>query len=189
MFNDARKALIVERRKYYKKTRSRYYSGWDVGICEPYEVEHNGVTYHCDQEYYYIVDDYDDAIASVELSHHESTGYSIVDRYEGETTELDFRFMRAQDVTNITCGDEIESITINSVNLRYSLIRCSHPLNITIVVNTGLIDTLNSLKIFIRRNASIIGSINFVGATPFIINATNSMVKKGKRKKFERKNS
>ncbi|MBP5407707.1 MAG: hypothetical protein J6Y42_01040 [Bacilli bacterium] len=48
---------------------------------------------------------------------------------------------------------------------------------------------MNSLKIFIRRNASIIGSINFVGATPFIINATNSMVKKGKRKKFERKNS
>ena len=162
MFNKAKKEWKKEISSYKKERRSKLYNGWDIGEMGDYTIIRDGVVYYYEKPARYVIDSYDDAIGSVELSHHESLGYSIIKGYKGDTDTLDFTFARPQDEIRVKCDDGIKNIKLNASHLRYATIKCSHPLDIKVVVDTGKIDRWRGLQVFVKNNKEIIKSISFV---------------------------
>lgn len=188
MFNRSKKALKEELKSYEKEKNSSLYNGGDIGNIESYDVERDGVIYHCHQDSYRVIDDFDEALGSVEESHRESTGFIVVDGYEGDTDTLDFTFIRPQDMISIECDDRIKKIKVNAVNLRHTRIDAERPVLITVTIDTGKVDALLSVRKFIEHNVSIIKDIDIVEADKTFSAIVDDMLARGQEKE-EKKTS
>lgn len=182
MFNRAKKTLDEELKSYEKSRNSSLYNGGDLGNIESYDVEKDGVIYHCHQDSYRIVDDYDEALGSVEESHRESTGYIIVDGYKGETSKLDFTFIRPQDGVNVKCDESIKEIKVNAVNLRSIKLETVRPVFLSVVIDTGKVDTLLGVRKFIEKNATMIKDINIIEADKTLSSIVDDMLERRQEK-------
>lgn len=165
MFNKALKEQEKEMKKnkaeYQVAVENRNYKGWDIGYQEPYDFEFQGVVYHIEPAWKLVVDDYDEYLCSIELSHREGLGFSRITSYKGETDTLDLRFARVQDDVDLKVTDEINTIILNSGNMRYAFIEGTRKYQYNINVNSEIIDFALSLNYFIKNNKTNISRLEF----------------------------
>ncbi len=147
--------------------KQRIYNGYDIGEVEDFYILCNGIKYHVSPQYTCIIDQYDEAIGSIEQSHKEYDGYSIIDEYQKEesveVTTLDFTFAGKEDCIDIELDDSITEVKLNSSNLDYSLLQNTKQLDIDIVIDNNIIESTVGLKRFIEKYKNIISSINVEG--------------------------
>jgi hypothetical protein len=167
MFNKAQKELKKAQKRIAANSRrawaSRLYNGWDITddgetTLDPYYKEYEGVSYQVFPQWYAVEDAPD-----WELSHHVSSGYSIVKAYEGEPAALDFRFLRAQDIIMISVGDSVKEIKVNVHNLYEASIKGDSPLTFHVYCSGSVIDVIRNLKEFVEYHADVIGSLDIIG--------------------------
>ena len=181
MFNKSMEEQKKELNKY-KKELKKIVSDADIGELDEFEQTRNGVKYHCQPAWKLVVDDYDPVIGSIELSHRETKGYSVVDSYccpdKRTVSELDFTFAKPQDVINVKLDDNIKKVKINATNLRYTKLEGKHTVFVNVVVNTGTVDTLLGLKRFIKGNRNIIRDVTLLNSGRMLESALEKMLEK-----------
>lgn len=187
MFNKSKREWKKVLREQEKYRNDRIYGGSDIGEMGEYAVTIDGVQYHIDRPSHLVVDAYDEALGSIELSHHESDGFGIVDGYNGKTDTLDFTFIKPQDTIKINCGEEIKTVKINASNLRYAKINTDHPLRIVIVIDTDKIDTLLGEKAFVKKHRDVIKEIEYVRPTKSHSDIDEMLTESDKQEKPEGK--
>lgn len=163
MLNKAFKAQKEEVRRAEEEKLCHLLGNWDVGEIESKIVEYKGVKYRVDPVWVTVVDDYDEEIGSVELSHRHSLGFSYITEYGSNPEVLDFRFIRAQDRLKIKPKETAKEIYMNSTNLRYSHIKGEHKVKYDITIDSDVEDFAISFGIFLKNNISTIKSINIQG--------------------------
>ena len=158
----------IIKNKYNEATKRRQYRGWDIGDLKEKTISHNGIIYIISPAFHSVVDDYDENLGSIELSHRESSGYSLISGYKVKKNNLiqdclDFTFAKTEDIIELKVDENIENIKLNSINLRYSTIESTKKLNFNIVFDNNVFDNALSFRMFIENNRDIIKSINFEG--------------------------
>ena len=148
--------------------KSRLYNGWDTGKEKNYCITYNGVEYHISPQHIRVVDNYDSSLDSIEQSHYESVGYSIIDGYKFIDDDvphdmLDFTFAKIEDKIEIKLEERISEVKLNSINLRYASFEGKHNVFFNIVFDMNVIDNALSFKRFIEKHKGIIRSINIQG--------------------------
>ena len=169
MFNKSLSEQKKERRKvikeYNKSMQSHLYNGWDIINGETKIIEYNDARFKIEPEWKLVVDDYDYATGSIELSHREGLGFSTITLVDTKTDSLDLRFAKPEDNIELNLDEKIDKVYLNSVNIRYSYIRGDAKYKFDITKNTNFIDLAASLHFFIKNNHDVIDSINFQGIT------------------------
>ena len=158
--NKKRKKVVDE---YKRAMKSRLYNGWDIINEETTIIENKGASFKSEPEWMLVVDDYDNG--SIELSHREGLGYSTITLLDAKTDTLDLRFAKPEDHIELELDEKIDTVCLNSVNIRYSYIQGSAKYKFDITKNTDIVDFAASLNFFIRNNRDVIDSINFQGIT------------------------
>ena len=128
---------------------------WYIGKPESFYKEIDNVKYKMipafNRGYYY-----DD-------SWYLNLGYNYVVDYEKESDvrTLDFSFLDIADIIKMGLKDDVDKVILKSSNIRYANFDIDDdynsdiPVNIEIMVDTGVIDTRDSIKEFINNNKSI----------------------------------
>ncbi len=170
MLDRAKRKVQMNLKDIEKIKGKRIYKGIDIGQIEKYEESYKGVIYHISPQYKFVIDDYDDVTSSIELSHLESVGYSVIDGYRFDPENknnsqdtLDFRFTKIEDSIDIKVGEEITSIKLNSRNIRYTTIEGTKKLDFNIYFDDNIIDNVLSFRLFVYNNKKYINSINIEG--------------------------
>lgn len=121
---------------------------------------------------YYVVDDYDEYLESVEQSHYEDLGYYELTNFNllDGTTEMDLSWMDSEDVIQLDDNEQIPTIRrmiVNADNLGYS--RLSKKFDqLDLVVNgenqkSTYIQQIKGFKSFMEKNGSLLRSVNLNG--------------------------
>ena len=136
----------------------------------------------------YVIDDYDDYLGSVELSHYEKLSYNEVADFnfpEG-TEELDFTWMNPDDVVDLNIRNEqlmfIRRIKMNIDNVGFSYLPEALQ-NVQLTINNngtklGLIQQIKSLRSFLRQNGSRLEEVKLEGFTPLVEKILYMYIKK-----------
>lgn len=159
------------------KTTNHPYNSCD----KVYEDKDNNVKFFLYRATRYVVDDYDDVLGSVELSHHEDLGYYKIRKLSSPypLDVLDLTWMDKEDIFNFESNPQYQSIKqihVNIDNLGFSYLPIGNDYfnNIQLVVynNNSSISTIiqiKNFKTFIREHASAISKgIELVGFSPII---------------------
>lgn len=157
-----------ENSKILKKAiKQRIYNGYDIGEVEDFYILCNGIKYHVSPQYTRIIDQYDPATGSVEQSHKEYDGYSIIDGYQSddsiEEQLLDFTFAKKDDCIKIELGEDIKEVRLNSSNTKYTFLKTDSQIDVDIVIDTNIVESIMGLKKILERYKGIISSINVEG--------------------------
>lgn len=158
--NKKRKKVVDE---YKRAMKSRLYNGWDIINEEETIIEYKGARFNSEPEWILVVDDY--ANGSIELSHREGLGFSTITLSDAKTDTLDLRFAKPEDHIELELDESIDTVCLNSVNIRYSYIQGDAKYKFDITKNTDIIDLAASLNFFIKNNHDVIESINLQGIT------------------------
>ncbi len=167
MFNKALKNQRKEELKLlkeYKKSLKQNYNGYDIGMIKPKIRKYNDVDYRIEPAWRLMVDDYDETIDAVELSHKQGLGFSIINSYSSNAIDLDFRFAEVQDIIDIKLNSVIQKIHLNSSNIRYAFFKGDCDIKYDITIDTDIVDFIISLKQFLDNNIYTVESINFQNA-------------------------
>ena len=142
------------------------------------EEKHGEGTFILRRALQYVIDDYDDAIGSIEQSHYEKLGYYKVGTFDFEESpeELDLTWMDPNDSFDLDESEQyktVKTIKAKIDNLDCSYLPISDKHQVLIVVYHG--DTKHSLvrqiKIFtsfISFNSQKIAGIKLVGFSPLV---------------------
>ena len=157
-----------ENNKILKKAmKQRVYNGYDIGEVEDFYILCNGVKYHISPQYTRIIDQYDHDTGSVEQSHKEYDGYSIIDNYQiddlVEEQLLDFTFATKEDCIEVELAENIKEVRLNSSNTRYTFLKTDNQIDADIVIDTNIVESIIGLKKFLEKYKDIISSINVEG--------------------------
>lgn len=133
-----------------------------------FEKKHEEGTFLFSEVEYCVVDAYS-YDGSVELSHHESAGYSNLENFNlsDSTTTLDLTWMNSVDtfdLYHIKQQEYIEELKVNIDNLDYSRYRPEYNVPILLTVcygnkKIGFFKKVKYYKEFIEKNKNIIGSV------------------------------
>ncbi len=163
MFNkslsEQRKGRRQVIREYKSAMKSRLYNGWDIIPDTGTIIENEGAKYTVEPASKLIIDHYDNG--SVELSHSEGLGFSIIKLWYSDTDTLDLSFARPQDHIDLELDESISTIQLNSANIRYAQVQGPAKYKFNISKNTDTIDFGISLDYFIKNNQDVIDSIYF----------------------------
>ena len=158
--NKKRKKVVDE---YKRAMKSRLYNGWDIINEEETIIEYKGARFKSEPEWILVVYDY--AKGSIELSHREGLGFSTITLRDAKTDTLDLRFAKPEDHIELELDESIDTVCLNSVNIRYSYIQGDAKYKFDITKNTDIVDLAASLNFFIKNNHDVIESINLQGIT------------------------
>ena len=182
MFNKSVREQKKELKNYKKEIKNNTFDD-DIGdICGFKYHTIGNVIYVSEPAWKLVIDDYDSGIGSIERSHKETKGYSIINdyrcEYDTKVEELDFTFAKPQDVIDVKLDDDIKRVKVNSTNLRYTSFESEHPVLISVVVDTDVIDTLLGLKSFIESNRDTIRDINLINSGKMLDSALEKLMEK-----------
>lgn len=146
----------------------KIHNGNNIGQTDEYEESYKGVIYHITPQCKFVIDDYDEAISSIEASHLESVGFSVIDGYRFDDKNdsndtLDFTFAKIEDSIEVKVNEKIKSIRLNSGNLRYTTIEGKQKIDFNIAFDDNIIDNVLSFRLFVYNNKKYINSINIEG--------------------------
>ena len=119
----------------------------------------------------YVVDDYDEELGSVELSHYEKAGYeNVVDYYPKNDIEiLNLTWMNPKDSFRLEENKRnqfIRQIIVNIDNLKSSLLSEGNFNDVELIVhnsNLNIVKQVQYLKSFLKHNASYLKSVKLEG--------------------------
>lgn len=131
-----------------------------------YSYQHNGITYYLQDATKYVVDDYDEVIGSVELSHYENLGYKNIIGYEEDVDSIDLTWMSPFDSISLKVNENLKNITLSSETLNEFYCKNLNGeinFNIQLVPNLKSFSNLRRFMPFIKKtnsNVSITSSNN-----------------------------
>ena len=136
-----------------------------------FETEHNNTKYLMRSELLYVIDSYDEYLASVEQSHYEELNYNKVIDFNQpvEETILDLTWMDREDVFQLRSSEQylsLEEIIVNIDNLGYSTLPSGNDkFNLRISAlnsKSNFIQQIKSFRNFVSNNkVNIITLIGF----------------------------
>lgn len=144
-----------------------------------YEEEHGGSKFLLRDALGYVVDNYDEALASTELSHHEKLGYREVTEYElaPGTDTLDLTWMDEDDTFNFTTAPQhasVKQLEVNVDNIAHSYMMCGEEYfhDLKLVIHNGdskanPVAKIKAVRSFLDRNGEAFSdNIQFEGFSP-----------------------
>ena len=146
-----------------KETNSKLYNGWDIGDTERESFNYKGVLYIIRNAHRRVIDDYDEALASVELSHHEALGYRMIESETPDAEVLDFRFAKPEDYITVEDDQKAKLVYLKSSNVRYAEAYAPSMAKYDITLDTNIPDLVISTRIFLKTNKECISGMNFQG--------------------------
>lgn len=129
----------------------------------------DGVSFHLRRATEYVIDDYDQYLGSVELSHYEDLGYDIVTGYSGDVSTIDLTWVKKEDVIELKTNENLERVFINCLNSKTAKFYSDNSISFEMIVNCNVVVAGSALKRFLANNASKINNINFYNVTNVIV--------------------
>ncbi len=135
-----------------------------------FEKEHNGTKFLMRSALYYVVDDYDEYIGSIEQSHYEELDYNEVIDFNQpvEETILDLTWMDREDVFQLRSSEQylsLEEIIVNIDNLGYSTLPSGNDkINLRIIAlnsKSNFIQQIKAFRDFVLNNK--VNNITLIG--------------------------
>lgn len=154
------------------------------------EEKHGNATFLLRDSLSYVVDSYDENIASIELSHYENNGYKEVVNFNTESDEstLDLTWMNENDVFTLQLNEQypsIKEIKVNIDNLGYSFLPYSEDLlkSFNVIINgknqkKNIISQIKDFTYFIISNNQLLKGIKLEGFNPAIETLLSAIAKK-----------
>lgn len=122
----------------------------------------------------YVVDHYDDALNSVELSHYEDLGYNEIVDFKVSNCMLDLTWLKKDDVFLIEKNNQysdVENVCLNIDNLFYSYLPKDFGKSKNLLLNCNesklnFIQQYKVFKLFMKKNYKSFNKIYFHGFNP-----------------------
>lgn len=142
----------------------------------------------------YIIDDYDEYLGNVELSHYEELGYNIVRAFDilevdENFDQLDFSWMDNEDIIQLEkspLNKNIKRINVNVDNLEYASLPIGEEqlqeFSVSVQGKDSKLSSLKAIKAinkFISSyNTGITEGIEFIGFNPIMMQIITAIAKK-----------
>lgn len=139
----------------------------------------------------YVVDEYDETLNSIEISHYEELGYNIVRNYNSESIieRLDLTWMNKDDIFTFYENEEhsyIREIHVNIDNMRYSTLPTDemmfNDVRLIIYNDNSKLNILQQIKVidaFIEQHTKCLKrGVMFLGFSPISFTILSQYVRK-----------